>query len=444
MESFVERVEALMALGPGGLARFEEGLEAGWIEEALVATGSASVRRRKFPAEQAVWLVLGMGLFEDRSIRDVVDHLELVVPGVTSLAPSAVTQARARLGAAPMQHLFERVADRWSLELGTGYRGLSLFGVDGVCMRVQDTTENLEHFGKPGGRAGQNDAGYPQVRMTCLLNLSTRMLRAARFGPYRLSEEELARPLWDALPPKSLTIFDRGFSSYVLFASLMNRGGDRHFMVRMREDANPEEVEQLADGSTLVRIRPSRTVLKEEPQIRSEIVGRVIAYQHPGGRPGRIFTSLLDPQAYPAQELIRVYHERWEIEIAYDELKTHMNERKESLRSKTPEGVAQEVWGLLTVYNLVRREMMMVARANEVEPNRVSFTSSLMWIRSFWLTAMRTAPGNIPKQLASLRSSLNVLILPPRRTERRYPRHVKIKMSKFPRNRGKPGPEDAK
>lgn len=437
METFSDAVAALVELGAGGLARFEASLDPKWVSEALTATGTASVRRRKLPAEQAVWAVLGMALFEDRSIRDVVDHLSLVLPGVRSLAPSAVTQARARLGVAPLEHLFDRVARAWSDgPAGDGYRGLSLYGVDGVCLRVQDTPSNQEHFGKPGGRAGANDAGYPQLRAACLLNLSTRMLRAARFGPYRLSEEEIARPLWTELPPKSLTIFDRGFSSYALFAALIDRGEERHFMVRLREDASFETVEALHDGSARVTLCPSRTVLKNTPGIRPQITARVIAYHHPGGRPGRILTTLLDADAYPAAELIRLYHERWEIELAYDELKTHMLERNESLRSKTPDGVAQELWGLLTVYNLVRREMAMVARDNHLEPKRISFRSSLMWIRNFWLTALRTAPGNIPKQLASLRSSLNVLILPERRSERRYPRHVKIKMSKFPRNRG--------
>ena len=127
--------------------------------------------------------------------------------------------------------------------------------------------------------------------------------------------------------------------------------------------------------------------------------------------------------------------------MAYDEPKTHLVERNECLRSRTPRGVEQELWGLLTVYNLVRHEMVLAADMHRVPPRRISFRSSLMWIRSFLLVTVRTAPANIPKHLGNLRSTLDVLVLPERRSERRYPRHVKIKMSRYARNRGRTGPE---
>ncbi len=149
-------------------------------------------------------------------------------------------------------------------------------------------------------------------------------------------------------------------------------------------------------------------------------------------------TTLLDPTEYPAHELIRLYHERWEIELGFDELKTHLIEsRKNHLRTKKPVGVTQELWGLLLTYNLIRREMLLAAQSNNVHPRRISFRSSLLWIRTFWLSAWRTKAGNIPKHLGQFRSTLDVLILPERRTERRNPRHVKIKMSNYARNRGK-------
>lgn len=113
-----------------------------------------------------------------------------------------------------------------------------------------------------------------------------------------------------------------------------------------------------------------------------------------------------------------------------------MLERKESLRSKKPDGVYQELWGQLLVYNLVRREMLLTAQASEVAPTRISFRSSLLWIRDFWTTAWMISPGNVPRTLADLRGTLRDLILPERRPDRRYPRHVKIKMSNYPRNRG--------
>ncbi len=148
-------------------------------------------------------------------------------------------------------------------------------------------------------------------------------------------------------------------------------------------------------------------------------------------------TSLLDPDEWPADQVVGLYHERWELEVGYDELKTHMLHRKEALRSKKSEGVVQEIWGLLLTYNLIRREMLLAAKEFELAPNRIAFVPSLHWIRTFWLTAWKTAPGTLPRHLGKLRSSLNVLVLPPRRSRRRYARHVKIKMSNYPRNRGR-------
>ena len=140
---------------------------------------------------------------------------------------------------------------------------------------------------------------------------------------------------------------------------------------------------------------------------------------------------------HPATGLIRLYHDRWELEIAFDELKTHMQERRESLRSKSPEGVEQELWGVFLLYNLVRREMLLTAQSIKLPPRRISFWESLLLIRNVWITGWTTnAPGTIPRHLLELRTNLAALVLPERRPDRRYPRHVKIKMSNYNRNRG--------
>jgi len=353
------------------------------------------------------------------------------------LASSAITQERERLGAAPVRWLFHRVAEHWSNVGGDdGFRGLALYAVDGTCMRVQDSDLNFEHFGKPGSRNGAGDAGYPQLRLACLMILCTRLLVDARFGPFATSERGLATELWPLVPAKSLTILDRGFVDYSNFASLADEARERHLLVRLREDMKPQELADLPDGTVKVRLLPTKSARDAEPEIRSEIVGRVIAYQHPDGKACRLFTTLVDPGLYPAKELIELYHERWEIELTFCELKTHMRDRAECLRSKKPEYVEQELWGLLLVYNLVRREMLLVAHTNALSPRRISFSSSLMWIRTFWLTCWRGNPTNVPKHLGNFHSQLKVLFLPERRSERRYPRHVKIKMSNYARNRG--------
>jgi len=443
MSSVAEILDSLREVESGGVGRFAASLDPSWIEEALKATGKASIRRRKLPAAQAVWLVLGMCVFEDRSIRDVVDHLGLVIEGVESLAPSAIPAARRRLGVEPMKWLFERVAREWA-DGSPGlapWRGLSLHAVDGTCLRVWDSDENFERFGKPGGRGGSNDAGYPQLRLACLLNLQTRMIRAAAFDSYNTSEHALAERLWAELPDNSLTILDRGFIDYELFTALVAAGENRHLLIRMRKNMKYEALEVLSDGTELGLLTPHRKLSASNPSVPKSLRIRVVHYQHEGGEPSRLLTTLLDPAASPAQELIDLYHERWEIELAYDELKTHMIERKECLRSRRPEGVEQEVYGLLLTYNLVRREMLLAAQSHGLPPMRISFRSSLLWVRNFWHLAWRTSPGAIPKHLGHLRSTLDVLILPERRSERRYPRHVKIKMSNYPRNRGKRGQE---
>lgn len=438
MSSTADMIDGLLEQGSTAMARFAEGLDPAWIEEALAATGSASVRRRKLPAEQAVWLVLGMGLYADRSIVDVVEHLSLVMPGVKSLARSAIPAARYRLGAEPMEWLFHKVADSWANTPGmSDYKGLAVYGVDGSSVRVQDTDLNFEHFGKPGGRAGPGDAGYPQARIACLLDLRNRILRDARFGPFSQSEQRLAEQLWERVPDDSLTILDRGFVDYETFVGLVGHGHNRHLLVRMRADMKYELVQVLSDGSALAKLHPSRAARTAHPELPSELIGRVIEYQHPGGKPSRLFVTLVDEKLHPAPTLVALYHERWEIELAYGELKTHMLERRECLRSKRPEGVYQELWGLLLTYNLVRREMLLAAQAHGLAPMRISFRTSLLWVRGFWSTAWANAPGNIPRKLREFRSTLNVLILPVRRSERRFPRHVKIKMSNYARNRGK-------
>jgi hypothetical protein len=164
---------------------------------------------------------------------------------------------------------------------------------------------------------------------------------------------------------------------------------------------------------------------------------RAVRYQRRGFRPQTLLTSLLDPTAYPAAEIIELYHERWELELGFDEVKTHTLERQETLRSRAPERVRQELWGLAVGYNLVRLEMESVARRAGVPPRRISYRHALMLIRNFWVTAWLASPGVLPRRLDALHGELGLLILPERRP-RRYPRAVKIKMSNYPLKRNAP------
>ncbi|MEQ9496293.1 MAG: IS4 family transposase [Deltaproteobacteria bacterium] len=413
------------------------------MEAALDATGKASIRRRKLPAEQVVWLVLGMALYSNRAITTVLGHLGLVEGDDNSIADSAVSKARYRLGSEPIKWLFERVAAAWSGKSAIGgYRGLSLYGIDGTHLRVPDSDENFEHFGKPGGRGGSNDAGYPQLRLVAVMNLANRLLSAVRVAPIATSEKELARALWDEIPDDSLVIADRGFLSYMTLLELIAYRDNRHFLFRLKSSTSFEVVERLSDGTILAKMNPSKDLKRAHNDVPGPIEVRIVEYQHPGGKPGRLATTLVDPELAPAEELIELYHDRWDLEIGFDEIKTHMRERAEALRSKKPDGVYQEVWAILLVYNLVRREMYMTAVEAEVPANRISFRMSLLYIRDFWTTGWMVSPGNIPRTLVQIREKLRGLILPKRRKERRYPRHVKIKMSNYARNRGTRGSKE--
>lgn len=434
-----EMLDALRELGPASsFERFGAALDKDWIERALDETNAASVRKRRLPAEQVVWLVLGMALFADRSIKDVVAHLDLVVKGSRPLAPSAIAKARYRIGAAPLEWLFERICEKWSQAPGLGgYHDLAVYGLDGSHLRVPDSDENFEHFGKPSSRNGTGDAGYPQARVVILMNLSNRLLASGAIGPWSTSEQELAEKLWRLIPDNSITIVDRGHYNYLTFLELAALGENRHFLIRAKSNSAYEPVEELADGSVLALIQPNSLLRWQIPELPGPIEVRVIDYENDEGHRGQLITTLTDAQKYPATELIELYHDRWELEIGFDEFKTHMLERNESVRSKKAEGVYQEIWGQLILYNLVRREMLMAAAQKHLPPKRISFKSSLLWMRNFWLTAWQTSPGTLPKKLVDLRDQLDALVLPERRSERRYPRHVKIKMSNYARNRGR-------
>lgn len=426
---------------PESFQLFSRHIDSEWIARALKATGSVTVRRRKLPAEYVVWIVVGMGLLRDRSIQEVVRHLDLVLPDIdasarrVSVTGSAVVQARDRLGAQPLEALFVQTAEHWAAASADAHRwcGLTVYGVDGSTLRVADTEENDTAFGRPGSSRGR--AGYPQVRVVGLMVLRSHLLAGLSVGPYSDSELDLAEPLWATLPDSSLTIVDRGFISYRLLDQIQSRGNQRHWLTRAKSNLKWRVVKQLGPDDQLVELSLSRKLRKAHPDLPETMQARAVRYQRRGFRPQTLLTSLLDPTAYPAVEIPQMYHERWELELGFDEVKTHTLEREEALRSRAPERVRQELWGLAIGYNLVRLQMERVAREAGVPPRRISFRHALMLIRNFWVvTAWLCSPGVLPRRLDALHEELALLILPERRP-RTYPRAVKIKMSNYPLKR---------
>ena len=426
---------------PQSFARLLSSIDAAWIEEALEATGAATIRRRRLPAEQVVWLVLGMALYRDWSISRVVSHLHLALPGESGrgVVPSASVQARARLGDEPMRWLFERCAQKWAHQSADRhrYRGLALYGVDGTTVRALDSAENRAHFGgqSSGDRGG---SGYPQARIVTLMALRSHLLAAARFAPYAVGETTLAAELWPQVPDDSLCILDREFLAATCLLAIEDQSRNRHWMSRAKKQTRWRPIKRLGRGDELVELEFSESSRDRVPGIPERWIVRAIRYERKGFRPQTLLTSLTDHRQYPARELVALYHERWEIELGFDEVKTELLEREEALRSKTPRGVAQELWSLGLLYNLVRLEMEQIAAEAGVPPTRVSFIAALQFIQNCWLICAAMAPARIPRRLRKLREDLSQFILPPRRTERLYPRAVKIKMSTYPKKRAEP------
>jgi len=441
---------------PTSFERFGRVIDAQWIDAALAETGTASIRRRKIPAQLVVWLVIGMALFRDRSIHEVVTHLGLVLPtqknqqpaAGKTVAPSAIPQGRYRVGPDPLKALFTRTADTWAAAAADEHRwkDLAVYGVDGTTFRVPDTVENRKAFGLPGSSRGQS--AYPQVRLVALMALRSHLLSAVAFGPCtgkKTGEHSLAVELWPQVPKQSLVILDKGFIDYGLFYRLSHDAqgtatGLKHWLVRAKKNLRWKTLKVFGTGDELVELSISRQARTKDPTLPKTMVARAIRYQINGYRPQTLLTSMIDPEQYPPKEVAALYHERWELELGYDEIKTHMLERQEALRSKKPEGVHQEIWGIMLAYNLVRKEMLDVAEAAGLPPVRISFRHSLQLIRVFCMVeAWTCAPSNLPNRLSSHREMMeSLLILPERRPERRYKRHVKIKMSSYKRNPGRP------
>lgn len=419
------------------LPKFVASLDPDWIEDALTATGTATIRRRRLPAEQVVWLVIGMCLFRDQSMKDLVATLDLALPGSRGVrvAPSSIVQARDRLGDEPLRWLFERTAETWAHQSARrhAWRGLAIYGADGTTVRVPDSTENRAAFGGQKTR-WDSTSGYPLVRLVTLMALRSHLLAGARFGAYSTDERAYAAELWPLIPAQSLTIVDRLFLAAKTLLGLERGGAERHWLTRARSTSKWVRVKRLAAGDELVEMTVSSEARRQDPTLPQSWPMRAIRYRRRGFAEQTLLTSLVDAKRYPAAEIVALYHERWEIELGYNEVKRVMLAREESTRSKSPRGVAQELWGLAIAYNLVRFEAERVAAEAGVPPIRISFVAALTFIESALRSWGTDSAGRLPERLIKLREDVGHFVLPERR-ERTYPRAVKIKMSNYPRKR---------
>jgi hypothetical protein len=293
---------------------------------------------------------------------------------------SGISQARTRLGAEPLCRLHDRlvrpVATRATR--GAWYREWRLVSLDGSCLDVADTAENEAAFGRPG--AGRGESAFPQVRFVALVENGTHVLFGARLGSFADGETTLAHAALPALQPGMLCLADRQFFGHALWRGAAATGADLLWRVK-RNLRLPREA-RLADGSYLTTIYPG------EKDRRHRTAGtrvRVVEYRLEGIADAeplyRLVTTVLDPAAAPAAELAALYHERWEIEGALAELKTHLRGARMVLRSKTPELVRQEFWGLLLAHFAVRGLMHEAALRADEDPDRLSFLHAVRVVR---------------------------------------------------------------
>lgn len=255
---------------PEDLNRFTQSLKSEWIEEALRVHGVATLRRRRLPAEQVIWLVIGMGLFRNRSIAEIVERLDLAMPdsfGTIADGSSAI-HAKARLGVEPLQWLLERCGEAWGHASADQdrYRGFALYGIDGTSFRVADSETNRNEFGVMDG--GYPDSStYPVLGLSALMALRSHITIAADFGPYREGEYAHARSLWEHIPHRSLTLLDRGYASGALLYRLHSQGIHRHFLVRVPKTfhGSPEHI--LGSKDELVNWTLSAKARKAHPDL---------------------------------------------------------------------------------------------------------------------------------------------------------------------------------
>ncbi len=366
------------------------------VDEVLADAGKVQKRSRLLPAHVVVYFVLALSLFTDgyeEVIRKLVNGLRFArtwSKAWTVPTTSALSQARTRLGAAPLEALFERVAEPCALA-GTPGAWLGqwrLMGIDGVMLDLPDTPTNLAAFPKPDGQRP-----FPQCRIVGLAELGTRAVTAIEIGTIHTGERELALPLTRWITPDMLVIADRGFYSFPLWQAYLDAGA--HLLVRVISTHRLPVLERFPDGSYRSEItnqsRASKTRIDaakiDDITLATHIGVRVVEYQVSGhansGAPSetfRIVTSITDPDQASATELAHAYHQRWEIETGFREIETTLR-NSHKIRSKTPEMVRQEIYGLFLTHYAIRNFMVEAADTIDIDPDRISFTRTLNIIR---------------------------------------------------------------
>ncbi|MDO6639791.1 IS4 family transposase [Shewanella sp. 5_MG-2023] len=401
------------------------------IQHSLQSNGVATLRKRKLPMESMIWAVIGMALFRGESVRQLINKLDIILPNeVDYVARSAVTQARKKLGSDVVEDIFRQTQQQWNMQAEhPQWCSLNLYGVDGVVWRTPDTPENDSAFSRTSNQS--NNASYPQVRMVCLMELSSHLLVDSSFASVAENEMTLAANLINNTPDNSLTLFDRGFYSLGLLHDWSQAGSNRHWLMPLKKNTQYEVIRSLGRQDKLIRLTTTPQSRKKRPDLPEFMEARLLT-KIVKGKTLQIITSLTEPMRYPSGEIVDLYAHRWEIELGYREMKQYMLETRFTLRSQLPELIRQELWGVLLAYNLLRYKMVLMAHSLKgVFPNQLSFreASSHIIFKLSQLPSM--SPGNIPKVIFDIEKNAKQFVLEAKR-ERSYPRVLKCSNDRYP------------
>jgi hypothetical protein len=408
---------------PGHLGELTQIVPFEMVDAVLTECGAVQERIRKLPARVVVYVLLAAGLFEECGYPAVWRKLTgalswLPVPRVTA---SALWQARCRLGVRPMRALFDLLRGPASAlrTAGARWTGLLIVAVDGTHLDVADDQEVRAKLGKTSNQYTAA-SGYPQVLLVALVACGTRAVIDAVFGPGKPGESILGRRLARSLHPGMLVLLDRGFATTGFLNTTASSGA--HFLARLSSHWKPPVLARYPDGSFLSRIAG----------IEVRIVACEIAIAtSQGQRTGvyRLATTLLDPHLHPAFELVRLYHERWEVESAYFEIKKTMLGRR-VLRSRTWPGIAQEIYALLSTYQLIRTAISDAAHTAGTDPDRCSFTIAVNTARDQVIQAANVIADTVIDLIGTIGRAVLDQPMPARRL-RLSPRAIKRPMSRY-------------
>lgn len=408
---------------PGHLGELTQLVPFEMVDEALEAARAVQSRLRDLPSRVVVYLVLAACLFPEVGYLGVWRKLTGALAGLPVAAPtaSALAQARRRVGSKPLRWLFDLLRGPAATPQcpGTRWRSLLVVALDGTTMTVADTPAVLTRFTKQAGNHG--GTGYPQVRLLALVACGTRTLIDAVFGPTTAGETTYAPRLLPSLQPGMILLADRNFAARELLADIAATGCET--LVRLKSGRRMPVLARYRDGSYLSRLGPLAVRV-----VDCEITVTTTAGKHTGLY--RLATTLLDHHRYPAAELTTLYHQRWEIETAYLELKSTILGGR-VLRARTPEGIDQEIYALLVVYQLLRTAMADATSTQAgTDPDRAGFSIAWQAARDQIILAAGVTADTVIDLAGTIGRHVLAALLPPRRL-RVSPRIVKRAISKY-------------